>query len=451
MINMKNIIKNIYRVFSNISLIYKQFKSFDISFKYLLLRIDSIEHAINQLSRNSPIRNYPIRVVFLVHHATSWSATKPVVDQLSKDSRFQVITISLPHYKLMAESHMLFGEEEIHQMLENQNIDHFRIKESEIQTALNLLKLINPDFIFRQTPWGHDLSNNLDGHSLSFTKLCYIPYGYMTAAIEEKQFNQDFHHYCYRIYWPDEIHKSLSEKYSKIKALNCIVSGYPKFDLLTSSKIEKWPISESKHLKAFKLIWAPHYSFQDNWLKFGAFNDTAEIIFNIAQSRKDIQIVLRPHPAFLEYIDEADDSTWLKKFMKKWLDLDNTAISREADYSALFRASDALLTDGLSFLSEYQLFDKPILFFEREDNIGFNEAGKQLLPGLYRITKPSEVESMIIKILNGEEDPLIVECRRKIAKSIQPFPQQASARIAEDLFSSWNSSMINLQVFNKRD
>lgn len=416
----------------------KHLKNLELNLEFLSKRLESIENTNNLISRSYSQRSLPIKVIFLAHHATSWLATKPVVDYLSQDPRFKVIVISLPHFKLMAKSHQLSGEEEIHEMLINQGIDHFRIRESEIESALNLIKLFNPDFIFRQTPWSHDMPGNLDGRSLSFSKLCYIPYGYMTAAIEDKQFNQDFHHYCHCIYWPDEIHKSLSEKYSKIKALNCKVSGYPKFDHLTSGIPTKWPLTGDSNKAAFKLIWAPHYSFQDDWLKFGAFPETSAVLLQIARSNKNIQIVMRPHPAFLEYIDEADATSNIGRFVQDWVALENTGISREYDYTALFKASDALLTDGLSFLSEFQLFNKPTMFYEREDSIGFNDAGKQLLKGLYRIQKPSEIEPLINRLTKGEEDPLIVENRIQVASAIHPFPQQAASRIAEDLFTEWS-------------
>lgn len=398
-------------------------------------RIERLEDTINTISR-SRNSNQPIRVVFLVHHATSWLATKPVLEHLTNDSRFEVIAISLPHIKLMAASHELCGEEEIHEMLVAQNIEHIRISESEISHALRIVKAIKPDVIFRQTPWTHDLPSLLDAESLSFTRLCYIPYGYMTAAIEDMQFNQEFHQRCWKIFCPDEIHFKLAEKHCLIKGVNCVITGYPKFDYLTDTPIIKWPINyESEKIENFKLIWAPHYSYMDNWLKFGAFSQTSTTILNLAKTNSNLQIALRPHPAFLEYIDEAKPGSEIEQFISDWSQLPNTFISREADYAPLFAASDALLTDGLSFLSEYQLFDKPLIFFERADSIGFNSAGKNLLSGLYRLQKTEQIEPLLNKLMQGKEDDSIVDARCRVAKTIHPYPQQAASRIAEIISS----------------
>jgi hypothetical protein len=434
-------VKKLARRVSTFSHIVETLNSLSKKMLRLEDTIFRLEDTINSISSSRHF-NQPIRVVFLVHHATSWLATNPVLEYLTNDSRFEVIAISLPHIKLMAFSHELCGEDEIHKMLVAQNIKHIRISESEVSHALRIVKAIKPDVIFRQTPWSHDLPSSLDAESLSFTRICYIPYGYMTAAIEDKQFNQDFHQRCWRIFCPDEAHFKLAEKYCLINGINCVVTGYPKFDYLTDKPTQKWPINfKNEGSNNFKLIWAPHYSFMDNWLKFGAFDQTSATILNLARTNSNLQIVMRPHPAFLEYIDEAETGSEIEQFINEWNQLPNTFISREADYAPLFVASDALLTDGLSFLSEYQLFDKPLVFFERDDSIGFNSAGKNLLSGLYRLQKPEQIEPLLNKLMQGEEDDRIVDARSLVAKTIHPYPQQAASRIAEIISSEISYSM----------
>ncbi|MCD2452746.1 CDP-glycerol glycerophosphotransferase family protein [Methylicorpusculum oleiharenae] len=434
-------IRKLARWACNFINIAETLNSLSKNLEVLKFSVERLEDTINTISSSRNF-NQPVRVVFLVHHATSWLATKPVLEHLTNDIRFEVIAISLPHIKLMAASHELCGEEEIHKMLVSQNIKHIRISEGEISHALRVVKAIKPDVIFRQTPWPHDLPSSLDAESLSFTRICYIPYGYMTAAIEDKQFNQDFHQRCWKIFCPDEAHLKLAEKYCLINGINCVVTGYPKFDYLTDKSTKKWPINyANERSNNFKLIWAPHWSFMDNWLKFGAFSQTSATIFNLAKAKTNLQIVLRPHPVFLEYMDDAETGSEIEQFINEWNLLPNTFISREADYAPLFAASDALLTDGLSFLSEYQLFDKPLIFFEREDTIGFNSAGKNLLSGLYRLQKPEQIEPLLNKLMQGEEDDSIVDARCRVAKTIHPYPQQAASRIAEIISSEISYSM----------
>ena len=252
----------------------------------------------------------------------------------------------------------------------------------------------------------------------------------MTAAIQDKQFNQEFHWFCYQIFWPDSEHQEMSEKYSAIGSRNCTVTGYPKFDDLLMSACRR----SSNSTDSFHLIWAPHYSYQDNWLRFGAFWDVAEYLFASASENSGLKITLRPHPALLEKIRLEPDPR-LSSFVYNWQALPNTVLSEEADYSQLFANADAMLTDGLSFISEYQLFDKPLLFYARSDSIGFNEAGNKLLDGVYRVHTQDELDKTLNLILNGSENPEVINARREISSAIRPYPGCAAKNIVECLYN----------------
>jgi hypothetical protein len=399
-------------------------------------RLIKIEDTVNMLSRTQPKRGRKIKTVFLVHHATSWIATLPVAKTMSEDPRFETILVSLPHIHLMSKkNNLLEGEQEIHEMLDTQGFEHIRIKKDSLENTLPILKSINPDVIFRQTPWNHDLPSNLNAQSLSFIRICYIPYGYMTAAIEEKQYNQSFHQLCWRIFCPDQIDRELFHEYNVRKDEACIVTGYPKFDSLVSSEPCCWPIPHIDNATSiFKLIWAPHWSFKDEWLKFGSFSSSAPEMLRLAENLPYLQIVLRPHPVLTEYIEQSSPESFLGNFIKEWNKLPNTAFSRESDYGPLFASSDALLTDGVSFLSEYQLFDKPLIFIQRPDSIGFNKAGKRLLDGLYRISDTEPIEPLLLKLLNGEEEQHVKACRSVISKELRPYPGMAAQNIIDAIY-----------------
>jgi hypothetical protein len=418
-------------------LLYQEMKRIGDSINILQTQVEAltvVQAELVESVHTKPIvtvsKGEKLRVVFLAHHPTSWSATKPVVDAMLNDKRYEVTVVSLPHFYLMCRGDVLDGEEFMHKILTEQKLPHIRISTESIGQCLTLLKRLKPHAIFRQTPWNHDLPVSLSGKNLSFTRLCYIPYGYMTAAIQEKQFNQEFHWFCYQIFWPDVVHLEMSQKYSMIKAVNGSVSGYPKFDHITCATLKYTKNTDFE----FHLIWAPHWSYEDGWLRFGALWETAEQMYSLAKENNMIKTTLRPHPVLLEKI-KTDPDIRLKEFIRKWEDLKNTSISEEADYVQLFAESDAMVTDGLSFLSEYQLLDKPIIFFSRHDSIGFNEAGIKLIDGVYKVQTRDELASRLVKIMNNEEDLDIVIRRREIAAAIQPYPGHAATNILEILYS----------------
>lgn len=204
-----------------------------------------------------------------------------------------------------------------------------------------------PAVVFRQAPWDHDLPDCLSAEKLSFARLCYVPYGYMTAKIERHQFDQQLHRLAWRIFCPDDAHLQLCAEYNQFGGINSRVTGYPKFDHLArhAGTGGAWPLARREGRAAYRLIWAPHFAYQGDWLKFGVFDRIAADMLALAQSDPDLQIVMRPHPALREAMQAAAPGTALGVFLRQWLALDNTAMSSEQEYGDLFAASDALLTD----------------------------------------------------------------------------------------------------------
>ena len=65
-----------------------------------------------------------------------------------------------------------------------------------------------------------------------------------------------------------------------------------------------------------------------------------------------------------------------------------------------------MVTDGLSMLVEYQLFTKPVIFYEREGHRPFNAIGERVVSGVHPVHTVDEVRELAEKFLGGEPDPL---------------------------------------------
>lgn len=402
-------------------------KSGSHELQVLLARLDRLESTLHLALRTYTPRRRRIRCLFLVHHATAWPAIRGIVEKMKLSKDFEPVLMSLPH--VFPILNRLGGESEVHEMFERQGFDHIRVRDSEAHHALDYVRALAPDIVFRQAPWDKDLPSCLSSSNLSFTRLCYVPYGYMTAAIEKYQFDQLYHRLCWRIFCPDEAHFELFRTHNLLRGLNCRVTGYPKFDHLLAAKDlpGDWPLPHQEGV--FRLLWAPHFAQNKSWLNFGVFDDIAVEMLKLAASNTSIQIVLRPHPAMREAIQNASPSDPLARFMGFWRKLQNTAYSNEEEYAGLFAASHAMLTDGLSFFSEYQIFDRPLIFFEKEGHCGFNAAGMRLVPGMYAVHDFPSLIVVLKSIVKGEEDPETVSYRRALVKELMPFPGESAERI----------------------
>jgi hypothetical protein len=366
------------------------------------------------------------------------------------DSRFRVTVVSLPHRHgdQTTARQQFHGEGAVHEMLDRQSIPHLRIGDSQVACASHVLKKLRPHYIFRQRPWRTDLPIDLDGRALTFARVCYIPYGYMTAGFEDLQFNSEFHQICDLMFWPDEIHRTMAIEHGLGDARRSVVTGYPKFDYLCGVTEQLWPVRiHSPTAKPFRLIWAPHWTVSDQGvrdtfgMRYGAFHQLYPEIMRLARCHPFLQITMRPHPILMQRMECARPGSAYADFLTEWDKLPNCAVSREPDYGPLFRASDGLLTDCLSFLTEYQLFEKPLVFFRRSDSMQFNRAGKRIVGGLYTIQNPAEIEPLLLRLAKGEEQSQIVEERRRVVRSIYPYPGEAASRIADELIRRLDAEM----------
>jgi hypothetical protein len=398
------------------------------------------QHAAHLVAHHRTRDERPIRVVFLAYDPPTWNATLPLSRQLLGDRRFESTIVSLPHsYGSQGGLGQGFrGEEAMHRLLDRFSLPHLRVQDSRITEALPLIRDLRPHYIFRQRPWPGDLPPELHAAHLSFARLCYVPYSYLAAGMEKAQFGAVYHNLCELLFWPDSFHRDMAVAHGVGDPGRSHVTGYPKFDHLVESVQSHWPLGPGRGgARPFRLIWAPHWSVTDpgardySGMRYGTFEETRDDMIRLVRRMPDCQVVLRPHPILLERLANAGDRTAYGSFLREWSDLPNTAISDEADYAPLFHASDALLTDGVSFVAEYQLLDKPLILLQRNDRMRWNPAGEFIVQGANRVDTFADAERVLRSFLEGREDQSVAAARRRVAERIHRHPGQASSRIAD--------------------
>jgi hypothetical protein len=237
---------------------------------------------------------------------------------------------------------------------------------------------------------------------------------------------------CWRVFYPDQAHLDLHRENAQRGVTNAVVTGYPKFDRLLETGRDggRWPINRGK--KSYRVIWAPHHLCQ-NGLDFGTFHQNYQQALEWVRDNPEIEVVLKPHPLLFER--EADGvipKQALLEFKAAWCALPNAAFVEGNRYGPLFAASDAMITDGLSFFSEYQLFDKPLIYLDSQRHIGFNRAGQGLLEGMYRVTSFGEAISLIDRFRQGGGDTLR-DARARVLDRIYLNRGRAAEKVVEEI------------------
>ena len=123
-------------------------------------------------------------------------------------------------------------------------------------------------------------------------------------------------------------------------------------------------------------------------------------------------------------------------FVAEWTALQNTVIDNDFDYLKTFEESDLMITDGISFLVEYPLTNKPIIYMDSGHHAEFNEIGLIAVNCAYHTKCFSEIEVAISKAAIGELNPKI-EMVGKLKESLMLEMEQSAARkIVNDMLDS---------------
>jgi hypothetical protein len=187
------------------------------------------------------------------------------------------------------------------------------------------------------------------------------------------------------------------------------VTGHPKADRLRAA-VPSWPVDDrTARPGRRRIVWSAHHSIGTTWSNFGAFPAMADDMLAWATEDQDTEFVFTPHPALLTIVGSPESPVTAEEFTAwraAWAALPNTAVCTDGDYAPLLAASDLLVTDGLSMLVEYQLFERPIVFVERPDHRPFTHIGEMVREGTHPVRTVAEARSVADRFRHGQPDPL---------------------------------------------
>jgi hypothetical protein len=227
---------------------------------------------------------------------------------------------------------------------------------------------------------------------LSKSRLNYFPHVHRCAWID-----------CYESKLAiDEAYKIIGRKRKSLKH-----TGLPMADMLLSpASGDPW---KPQGRKKKRIIWAPHHSMGLNGEKilYSNFLEIAEYMLALASEfEDDIQIAFKPHPVLRDKLNEIWGQKKTIGYYECWENMENGQLS-EGSYADLFKHSDAMIHDCVSFIVEYQFMNKPVLFITKDIeslSVNLTEFGKKALFAQQIAHDKADIRNFIVDVIVGRDE-----------------------------------------------
>ncbi len=340
-----------------------------------------------------------IRVVFFCYEYQTFPTFKSVYDLMKNSDDFICDLVHVPFYHT---DKKYDGKKELCDYKINNYSEVIEYDEYDLSSC-------SPDVAFFLKPY--DLIPKqyyIDEIEKVVETIIYIPYGMEIGATKESmryQFQLPLHDkatmcisYCSK-------HYERAKKYSKSKGKNFYYIGHTRMDLVNedfSSEKDYASIVKKAHGRKI-FLWNPHFTIGDgdNW---GSFKLYGLDILKCFSNHKELFLLYRPHP-FLEMAieNEYKDN---KEVINEYNSLlrnnkDNIYVDHSGNYLISMQVSDVLISDANSFVPEYLIHNKPVIYTKKIGTTGFKN--KELEKMLY-ICKSKEDIIKYINLLNSDND-----------------------------------------------
>jgi hypothetical protein len=389
-------------------------------------------------------------VLFIVQSEMTWNCFRGLYHELKNNEDYNPIVIIIPQVYdtgVVQQTQWKWTTEHSIKVLTEENIPFFNlISIGSAKQRVQYLKKLNPAYAFIATKdnWYIQSIFGLTCQSLSKNfKMVYVPYyGATIGDVEGIHTKGKGHIYYWKIVVDSPLYADLFLKENPNNSDRLINVGHPKIEEIYKIRNSQghWPLENSQG--KLKVIWAPHWScpeFPDwnelgarpNRLTLGTFWQNCWDFYNYAKENQDkVQFVFRPHPLLQVHSKLHGYYDRYAEFVKKWSELPNVYNELAGLYNNTFAASDVLVTEGASFLTEYPIATgKPVILIQNNQGCKFNELGVLAQEYANKVTSFDEIKQLLDfpeKLKVGDSNIMInylipykEETSKKIVSSIE--------------------------------
>jgi hypothetical protein len=192
------------------------------------------------------------------------------------------------------------------------------------------------------------------------------------------QYDLPLHRLAWRIYVRSAAQAQLHASHCAAGGDNVRVSGMPKLDRLVRASRTPPGAGSSPVLEKAAgrpvVLWNPHFSFgPGGWSTFDRYVDDMVAWF---EAHDDVVLLLRPHFRIwrdLRLQNGGQPHIVERRVRAAARRRDNILLDEDPDYLPAFLASDAMVSDLSSLITEYVPLGRPVLYLHRDDGPGVNE------------------------------------------------------------------------------
>lgn len=360
---------------------------------------------------------------------------------LEKDTRFSPYIVVMP-FGFQGESVMKRTMEESFRFFESKGYCVYKGYDEETEEYLDVKEKLDPDVVFYSMFWKPHFHENFYFDKFTDSYLFLFNYGFdIGHHPDHESMNFPMHNNVDRFYLPSFVHKRIAEENMDNKGVNVIITGSPKMDPLFNADFIPTNVWKGEK-KRKRIIWAPHhmiYNVKTNPYVLSAFIDLAvPMLFLAEKYSEEIQFAFKPHPMLREKLYKVWGKVRTDEYYLRWDTMENGQLE-EGEFIDLFKLSDALILDSLSFVGEYTCTGKPLFFtYGTSSRIDFNRLGKAILDVQYFNSDKDrlliELEAFIINVVIGGEDIKRLD-REEFVKNYlaPPFNRSAAKNIYVDM------------------
>lgn len=403
-INRKNL-KNINQVIKN----------FKININNLIIK-NNYKKVLKKIKRKRKIK-----VVFMCSESSKWNY-KFLYNKMAKNDLFYPEVILYPQLDILINKDTQAINIELESEYKFFQEQGLNVKYGYIDNKYIPVNKIKPDIVFYEQP--HYIPEEYSIKNISRRALCmYTPYGYENLDLRDNYTNY-FHKRLYTYFVENDYQVERYEMYSENNKKNCFVSGCLKMEAFND-----FNKTEGVKNNKLQIIYAPHHSIEQNGLRFSTFLETGQYILSMAKKYQyKIDWIFKPHPRLRYALVKNNFMTEneVDEYYKEWQEIG--ILYDTGNYIDLFKKSDALITDSISFLAEYLPVNKPIIQLVNPQHFPYNAIGYMIDKCLYKVFRREDFKNIFHDIiLNGND--YLKENREKVIPQIYDITNSPSEKI----------------------
>lgn len=366
-----------------------------------------------------------IKVAFFAIHSSVWKYDY-LYKLMCEHPSFEPVIVVCPVVNYGFEN-MLLEMDKCYEMFKHKGYNVVRTYDVSSQTYMDVKKNINPDIVFYTNPYKGLIDDRYYITNFLDCLTCYAPYSASICSISS-QFNKPLHLLAWHFFVENDLSYKIACKEMPNHAKNAVVVGYPSLDVM----LEKSYIPRNvwKHSQKYKIIWAPHHSFDPECgIRFSNFFQVSDRILEMTERYKDtVQFAFKPHPLLYVKLLKVWGEEKTRAYYQRWADGVNTQYE-DGEYIDLFMTSDAMIFDSVSFIHEY-LFTKKKSLFIHGENIEqqLNEFGIEALHCHQMGYHIDDIERFVNDVVEEKPDALCEAKENYFEKNIFPTNSQLASQ-----------------------